>query len=309
MFRYVLLRLVGIVAVLWLIGSITFLLMHAVPGGPWDESKAQLPPEVKERISHKYGLDRPLADQYVSYWSDLLHGDLGIPYSAPTETVTGLIARAWPVSVELGLYSIALAFLIGVPLGVVAALNQTSWIDQLATAVATFGLVTPNFVLGIFLIWIFGTTLHLLPVGGWDNPAEMIMPVVTFAVGPMAIAARYTRTAILDVIHSDFVRTAHAKGLSYPVVVRRHILRNALIPMVTVLAPMAGLTITGSIFVESIFRVPGIGKFFSQSIFARDYPLIMGLTLFYSLIVAIAFLLTDLLYVVVDPRIDFDKSV
>lgn len=308
MARYILLRLIGIVGVIWLIGTITFLLMHAIPGGPWDETKGSLPPEVKANISRKYGLDRPLYAQYIGYWRNLLQGDLGIPYSSPTETVTGLIARAWPVSVQLGLYAVILAFALGLPLGVIAALRQNSWVDHLATTLATFGLVTPNFVLAILLIWLFSRTLGWLPVGGWDSPKHMILPVVTFALGPMAITARYTRTAILEVLHSDYIRTARAKGLRQRTVVRRHILRNALIPMITVLAPMAGLLVTGSIFVESIFRVPGIGRFFSQSIFQRDYPLIMGLTLFYSLIVAVAFLITDLLYVAADPRIDFEKS-
>ncbi|MCL4864129.1 MAG: ABC transporter permease, partial [Caldilineaceae bacterium] len=202
----------------------------------------------------------------------------------------------------------ALAFVVGLPLGIIAALRQNSWVDHLATVLATFGMVTPNFVLAILLIWLFSRTLGWLPVGGWTTPQHMILPVITFAMGPMAITARYTRTAILEVMHSDYVRTARAKGLYRRTVVTRHILRNALIPMLTVLAPMAGLLVTGSIFVESIFRVPGIGRFFSQSIFQRDYPLIMGLTLFYSVIVAVAFLITDLLYVAVDPRIDLKKG-
>lgn len=309
MARYLLLRLIGIVGVIWLIGTITFCLMHAIPGGPWDETKATLPPEIKENIKRKYGLDRPLYEQYVGYWANLVRGDLGIPYSSPTETVTGIIRRSWPVSIQLGLFAIALAFALGLPLGIIAALRQNSWIDQLATALATFGIVTPNFVLAILLIWLFSRTLGLLPVGGWESPKHMILPVVTFAMGPMAITARYTRSAVLEVMHSDYVRTARAKGLLNHTVVLRHILRNALIPMITVLAPMAGLLVTGSIFVESIFRVPGIGRFFSQSITQRDYPLIMGLTLFYSVIVAVAFLITDLLYVAVDPRIDLTKGV
>ena len=308
MARYILLRLIGIVGVVWLIGTITFFLMHAIPGGPWDETKAALPPEVKENIKRKYGLDRPLYEQYGTYWLNLAHGDLGIPYSSPTETVAGIIARSWPVSLQLGMLSVIVAFVIGLPLGLVAALKQNSWIDQLATALATFGIVTPNFVLAILLIWVFSRTLGLLPVGGWDSPKHMILPVITFAMGPMAITARYTRSAILEVVHSDYVRTARAKGLLNRTVVLRHIVRNALIPMITVLAPMAGLLVTGSIFVESIFRVPGIGRFFSQSVFQRDYPLIMGLTLFYSVIVAVAFLITDLLYVAADPRIDLTKS-
>ena len=166
MARYLLLRLIGIVGVIWLIGTITFFLMHAIPGGPWDETKGSLPPEVKENISRKYGLDRPLAEQYVGYWRNLLQGDLGIPYSSPTETVTGLIARSWPVSLQLGLYAVILAFALGLPLGLIAALRQNSWVDHLATALATFGLVTPNFVLATLLIWLFSRTLGWLPVGG-----------------------------------------------------------------------------------------------------------------------------------------------
>lgn len=309
MIRYIILRLFGIVGVVWFIGTITFFLMHAVPGGPWDESKATLPPEIKASIERKYGLDRPMHEQYFGYWTNLLRGDLGIPYSSPTETVTGIIQRSWPVSMQLGLYSVVLAFLLGLPLGVIAALRKNTWIDHVATAIATAGIVTPNFVLGILLIWLFSRTLGWLPVGGWDTPRHMVLPIIAFAMGPMAITARFSRTAVLDVVQSDFVRTARAKGLRSHAVVTRHILRNALIPMLTVLAPMAGLLVTGSIFVESIFRVPGIGRFFSQSIFQRDYPLIMGLTIFYSVIVALAFLITDLLYVAADPRIDFQKSV
>ena len=309
MARYLLLRLIGIVGVLWLIGTITFLLMHAIPGGPWDERQGFIAPEVKENIKRKYGLDKPMHEQYLSYWANLLQGDLGIPYSSPTETVTEVIGRTWPASIQLGTMAIALALLTGLPLGLIAALRQNSWIDQLATAIATFGIVTPSFVLAIFMIWIFSRNLGWLPPGGWDSPKHYIMPVITFAVGPMAIIARYTRSSILDVVHSDFVRTAQAKGLHQNAVVRRHILRNALIPMLTIIAPMATLYVTGSIFIEGIFRVPGIGRFFVESIFVRDYPMIMGLTLFYALLVTVAYLITDLLYLVADPRIDFERGV
>lgn len=309
MARYIILRLIGIVGVLWLIGTMTFFLMHAIPGGPWDERQGFIAPEVKENIRRKYGLDRPMHEQYLGYWANLLRGDLGIPYSSPTETVTEVIGRTWPASIQLGTMAIALALVTGLPLGMVAALRQNSWIDQVATALATFGIVTPSFVLAIFMIWLFSRTLGLLPPGGWDSPKHYIMPVLTFAVGPMAIIARYTRSSILDVVHSDFVRTAQAKGLRYSVVTRRHILRNALIPMLTIITPMATLYVTGSIFIEGIFRVPGIGRFFVESIFVRDYPMIMGLTLFYALLVAIAYLITDLLYLVADPRIDFERGV
>ncbi len=309
MVRYILLRIVGIVGVLWLIGTITFTLMHAIPGGPWDEQKATLPAEIKLNIMRKYGLDRPWYEQYFGYWANVLQGDLGIPYAAPTETVTKLIARSWPASIQLGLMAITLAFAVGLPLGIIAAIKQNSWVDRLATALATFGIVTPNFVLAILMIWLFSRTLKVLPPGGWEGPKYWIMPVITFTMGPMAIAARYTRASIIEVMRSDYVRTARAKGLLERNVVLRHILKNALIPMLTIMGPMAGYLVTGSIFVESIFRIPGIGRYFSQSIFQRDYPMIMGLTLLYAVLVAISFLITDMLYVAVDPRIDPQKGI
>lgn len=301
-------RLIGIIGVLWLIGTITFFIMHAIPGGPWDEKKKALPPEVKQNILRKYGLDRSLPEQYVTYWINLLQGDMGIPYQAPTETVAGLIGRSWPVSAQLGLMAVVVAFTLGIPLGVIAALKQNSWIDQLTTALATMGFVTPNFVLAVFMIWIFSLNLKLFPPGGWEGPQYWVLPVITFAMSPLAITARYTRTAVIDVMRSDYVRTARAKGLKESTVITQHILKNSLIPMLTIMGPMAAALTTGSIFVESMFRIPGIGKFFTQSVSFRDYPMIMGVTLFYAALVAVSYLITDLLYVAVDPRIDFKEQ-
>jgi ABC-type dipeptide/oligopeptide/nickel transport system permease component len=300
-------RLVGVLAVLWFIGTITFVLMHAVPGGPWDEQKQALPPEVKHNLQVLYGLDRPLIEQYGRYWINLVHGDLGVPYQVPTETVAGLIARSWIPSAQLGLMALVLAVLVGVPCGVFAALRQNSWIDHLTTAVATLGNATPNFVIAILLVWLFSLSLHLLPPGGWDDPTNWIMPVLAFALAPMAICARYTRTAVLDVVHTDYVRTARAKGLLPTTVVLGHIVRSSLVPILTVIGPMAAALVTGSIFIESIFRIPGLGRYFSQSVFYRDYPMIMGLTLFYAALLAVAYLITDVLYIAVDPRISFSE--
>lgn len=308
MVRYIIIRLIGIFGVLWLIGTITFFIMHAIPGGPWDEEKQALPPEVKLNILRKYGLDKSLPEQYVTYWFNLLQGDMGIPYQAPTETVAGLIGRSWPISAQLGLMAVVLAFALGIPLGITAALKQNSWIDQLTTAFATLGFVTPNFVLAVFMIWIFSLNIKLFPPGGWEGPKYWVLPVITFAMSPLAITARYTRTAVIDVMRSDYVRTARAKGLKESTVITQHILKNALIPMLTIMGPMAAALTTGSIFVESMFRIPGIGKFFTQSVSFRDYPMIMGVTLFYAALVATSYLITDLLYVVVDPRIDFKEQ-
>lgn len=308
MVRYILLRLVGIIGVLWLIGTITFFLMHAVPGGPWDEEKASLSPEMQAVMLRKYGLDQPLSSQYLQYWGNLLQGDLGIPYQAPSETVLGLIGRSWPVSMQLGGMAMLIAIGFGIPMGMLSAIRQNTWIDHFITAFATFGLVIPNFILAIFFIWVFSLIFKWLPPGGWDSPKHWIMPVITYSLSPIAIVAQYTRAAVIQAKASDYVRTARAKGLHGSTIVFRHILKNALIPMLTIIGPMAGALVTGSIFIENIFRVPGVGRFFSQSVFTRDYPMIMGLTLLYAVIVAFAYLITDLLYVAVDPRIDFTKK-
>jgi ABC-type dipeptide/oligopeptide/nickel transport system permease component len=302
MARYMLMRILGLIAVVWFIGTITFVLMHAIPGGPWDEEKP-LTQEAKANIRRMYGLDKPLAIQYLLYWRNFLRLDLGHPYQSPVETVQGLIGRTWPASVQLGLMTIVVASVFGVALGVLGALFQNTWIDYVSTLVAIFGVVTPNFALAMAMILLFSTTLGWLPAGGWDSPKHYIMPVICFALGPMATLARYSRASVIDVMREDYVRTARAKGLPESAVVVRHILRNALIPILTVLGPMTGALITGSIYIEAMFRIPGIGKYFTSSITARDYPMMMAITMLYAVIIAVSYLLTDLSYVLADRRI------
>jgi ABC-type dipeptide/oligopeptide/nickel transport system permease component len=300
--RYIFLRILGMIAVVWFIGTITFALMHAIPGGPWDEEKP-ITEDAKANIKRMYGLDKPLFVQYLLYWRNFLRLDLGHPYQSPLETVQGLIGRTWPASVQLGLMTVVVAAVLGIGLGIIAALNQNTWIDYLATTLAVFGVVTPNFALGMAMVLIFSTILGWLPAGGWEGPKYYIMPVICFALGPMATLARYTRTSIIEVMRDDYVRTARAKGLPERQVVIKHMLRNAFIPIMTILGPMAGALVTGSIYVEAIFRVPGIGKYFTSSIAARDYPMMMAITMLYALIVAVSYLLTDLAYVLIDPRV------
>jgi ABC-type dipeptide/oligopeptide/nickel transport system permease component len=300
--RYVFFRILGMIAVVWFIGTITFGLMHAIPGGPWDEEKP-LTEEAKANIRRMYGLDKPLITQYLLYWRNFLRFDFGHPYQSPVETVQGLIGRTWPASVQLGLMTIVVAAILGIGLGILGALYQNTWVDYLTTLLAIFGVVTPNFALGMALILLFSTILGWLPAGGWDGPKYYIMPVICFALGPMATLARYTRTSMIDVMREDYVRTARAKGLPESRVVVRHMLRNALIPIMTILGPMAGALVTGSIYVEAIFRVPGIGRYFTSSITARDFPMMMGITMLYAVIVAVSYLLTDLSYMFVDPRV------
>ena len=303
MLRYVLTRLVGLAGVLLVVSIVTFLLMHSIPGGPFDEGQMPLSVEARAAIARKYNLDKPLHEQYLSYMGAALRLDFGIPYQSPGETVAQLIGRTWPVTAHLGVMTIALAFVVGLPLGIIAAVRQNSWVDYLATVFSLSGFITPHFVIAIGLILLFTNVLGWLPTGGWDEPRQWIMPTLAYAAGPSAIIARFTRSSVVEVIGADYVRTARAKGLSGRTVLLKHVLKNALIPMLTIAGPLAADLITGSFFIETIFRVPGLGKYFTTSIFARDYPMIMACTLLWATVIAVAFLITDTLYSVVDPRI------
>jgi peptide/nickel transport system permease protein len=308
MARYLIGRLIGLVIVFVIVSILAFLLMHSVPGGPFDEEKSPLPPAAKANILRKYGLDRPLYEQYARYMWNAMRGDFGISFQSPTETVIQLIGRTWPTSIQLGLLALIVAFTSGLIFGIVAAVKQNTWIDYVVTFISTLGITVPNFVIAIWLLLLFAVRLRWLPTGGWpsDNSSDwktMIMPVITLALGPSALVARYTRSSLVEVIRSDYIRTARAKGLAEQVVVMRHALKNALIPLITVLAPQIPNLITGTIFVEVIFRVPGLGKFFVSSIYLRDYPMIMATMLLVATLWSITYLLSDILYTIVDPRV------
>ena len=308
MARYLLGRVIGLVIVFVLVSIVAFLLMHSIPGGPFSEEKSPLPPAAKANILRKYGLDQPLYVQYLRYMGSALQGDFGISFQSPTETVIQLIGRTWPVSITLGLMAIALAFVSGLTFGILAAVKQNSWIDYVATFVSTIGITVPNFVVAIWLLLLFTVNLRWLPTGGWPGSGSadwrtLIMPVIALSLAPAALVARYTRSSLIEVIHSDYVRTARAKGLSERMVIMRHALKNALIPLITILGPQIPNLITGTIFVEVIFRVPGLGKFFVSSIYLRDYPMIMATMLLVAMLWSITYLLSDILYVIVDPRI------
>lgn len=301
--RYILARLASLLFVLFAVSLITFLLMHTVPGGPFDVGERRLPEATHRAQLEKYGLDKPLWEQYVRYMWHALHLDFGVPFQSPTDSVIGLIKRAWPVTVKIGLLTIALSYSLGVLLGFIAALRQNTWIDYLVTFGATLGLTVPNFVVAIWLVLILSVRFQLLPTGGWGSPKQYIMPVIAYSLAPMALVARYTRVSILEVLHADYVRTARAKGLSERRVLVGHVARNALIPLVTVIGPQIPNILTGSIFIESTFRIPGLGRFFVTSTFTRDYPMILALVLLVAALWGITYLLTDILYTVLDPRI------
>mgnify|MGYP003377940385 CR=1 FL=1 len=308
MLRYILGRLVGIVMVFIVVSIVVFLLMHAIPGGPFDEDKMPLSPAAKANYLRKYGLDKPLPEQYLRYMWAALQGDFGVPFQSPTETVSGLIARTWPVSIKLGMVALAFALPLGLLLGILGAMRQNTWIDYLTSSISVFGLAVPNFVIAVWLVLLLSATFRLLPTGGWGEWYHYIMPAIALGMAPMALTARYTRSGILEVSRADFIRTARSKGLSERQVLFRHTMKNALIPLITVLGPQIPNVITGTIFIEQVFRVPGLGKFFVTSVFRRDYPMIMATLLLVAVVWALVYLLTDILYTVVDPRVRLDKK-
>jgi len=299
-------RALGLVAALVGVSVLVFALMRAVPGGPFDETEMPLPPAAKANILHKYGLDKPWWTQYGLYMWNAIHGDFGVPYESPTETVVELIARVWPVTMTLGAIVIVSSFSVGFGLGVVTALRQGTWLDSLLTLLATVGVAVPNFVIAIWLIVVFAARLHWLPTGGWGEARLIILPAIAYSLQPMAIVARYTRVTILEALSGDYVRTAEAKGLNPRYVVMRHVLPNALIPLVTLLGPWIPELFTGSIFIEVTFRIPGLGRFFATSVFQRDYPMIMAMMLLVALLWGMTYFCSDLLYHVIDPRVRVD---
>jgi len=302
--RYIVFHLLGMLGVLLVISILTFVVMHAIPGGPFDEGEMPVSAETKAALNAKYGFDRPLHEQYLRYMRSALAGDFGVPFQSPSETVVGLIGRTWKVSLLLGGASMMLSAALGILLGFLGAVRQNTWIDYTTSVVAVLGVVLPPFVVAMILIYVFSLELRLLPTGGWgDSWTQAVLPIVTFSFGITAKIARYTRSSVLEVLRSDFIRTARAKGLSQRAVLQRHVLRNSLSPLVTIAGPLFAGVITGSFFVETIFRIPGIGLYFTRSALERDYPMIMALTLLFATLITIIFFVTDMLYAVIDPRV------
>jgi oligopeptide transport system permease protein len=305
MTKYILHRIFWLIVVLLVVSFITFSLMHLVPGGPWDKEKT-LAPQVVDALNKKYGLDKPFFVQFGNYLLNLLHGDLGVSYSRQDRNVSSILLTGLPKTATLGVTAFILAILIGIPFGMAAALKQNSIIDYLSVIFSTIFASIPGFVLGILLIIIFSVTLHWLPTGGWGSYRQIIMPAFALATLPAAFIARITRASTLEVLRQDYIRTAQAMGIKQRVILVRHILRNALIPVTTVAGPELAFLISGSFIIENLFSIPGIGRLFVNGVFARDYGLIMGSILFYAFAVAGINLVVDLLYAVIDPRIRYD---
>ncbi|MGA9027069.1 MAG: ABC transporter permease subunit [Steroidobacteraceae bacterium] len=304
MIRYLLKRIAGAVPTLFIIITLTFFLVRAAPGGPFDQEQS-LPPEIVANLQAAYGLDQPAWIQYRRYLTALLHGDFGPSYKYKDFTVTGLIAQGLPLSLTLGGVAMALALALGIPAGVFAALHHDSAAGYATMSLAVVGIAVPSFVVLPFLGLIFGIDLHWLPVAGWEpgSVKHLVLPVITLTLPPLAYIARLTRGGMLEVMQSHFVRTAFAKGLPTRTVIWRHALRPALLPVAGYLAPAVATIMTGSLVVESIAGLPGVGRYLVQGALNRDYTLVMGMVIVYSALLISAGLLVDLLYAWLDPRV------
>lgn len=302
MLTYIARRFGGLLVSLFILSVVVFALMHTVPGGPFSYEQ-NMPQYMMDNIAAKYGLDQPVHIQYLKWLGAMLQGDFGIPYQSPTETVVDVVLRAWPVTLMIGAISILFAFGLGMLLGTIAAFNQNSWIDNLVTFAATLGMAVPSYVIGSVLVIIVAVQMQALPTGGWGEPKHLIMPVIAFSLGPMAIVARTTRVNLLEAISAEHVRLARARGIPTRLIVTRYVLKNASIPMITVLLPLIPDLLTGSIFIEAVFSVPGLGRFFTTSALTRDYPMVMAMAMMIALLWGIMYIISDVLYAIIDPRV------
>ena len=304
MTRYFFTRLAGAVPTLFIIITITFFLMRAAPGGPFDQEQA-LAPEIKANLQRAYGLDQPIWTQYGRYLESLLHGDFGPSFKYKDFTVTELIGQGFPITLQLGAMAIVLALLLGIPLGTFAALRHNSAADTATMSLVVTGIAIPSFVVLPFLGLLFGVYLHWLPVSGWESGSlrHAALPVIALALPPLAYVARLTRGSMLEVLQSHYIRTAVAKGLPLHTVIFRHALRPALAPVASYLVPAVASILTGSLVVETIAGLPGIGRYLVQGAINRDYTLVLGMVIIYSTLLIIMGLLVDLLYAWLDPRV------
>jgi oligopeptide transport system permease protein len=308
MIRYVIRRLAGAIPTLFAIVTLTFFLIHAAPGGPFDEAQT-LPPQIMANLQSAYGLDQPVWLQYGRYLRSLSHGDFGPSFKYKDFTVTELIRLGLPVTLKLGSAALLLALLLGIPIGAFAALRRNSAADTAVMTLVVAGLAVPSFVVLPLLGLLFGIYLHWLPVAGWEqgSVSDLVLPIAALALPPLAYIARLTRGSMIDVLQSGYVRTAVSKGLPMRTVISRHVLRPALIPVAGYLAPAAASILTGSLVVESIAGLPGIGRYLVQGALNRDYTLVLGMVILYSALLIAMGLVVDLLYAWLDPRVRFES--
>jgi oligopeptide transport system permease protein len=303
MLRFAFNRLLQAIPVLLIVISATFFLVHSAPGGPFSADKA-VPPEVIRALEAQYNLDQPLWQQYVSYLGDVLRGDLGPSFKYSGRTVNELIAAGLPATAELAMYAMLVALIIGISAGVLAAMRPNTMQDYLPMSAAMLGICMPSFLLGPILVLVFGIHLEWLPVSGWgDIPGDKILPAITLGTGYAAYIARLSRGGMLEVLSQDYIRTARAKGLSEPLIIFKHALRGGLIPVVAFLGPAFAGLLGGSFVVETIFQIPGLGRFYVQAAFNRDYTMILGMTVFFATLIIVFNLISDMLALWLNPKL------
>lgn len=304
MLGFIIRRVLWLLPVLFVVSLITFAFMHAVPGGPWSSDKALSEATVR-RLNAIYGLDLPIWQQYLNWFLGVLRFDFGPSFRYTDRTVNDILEDGWLTTVHLGVMAFGVSVGIGIPLGIIAALGHNRWPDYVATAISMIGIATPSFVLAILLIVVFSVGLDWFPSRGWKGPDTWVLPVIALAGYQIAQIARYTRASMLEVTRKDYVRTAHSKGVRETAVVVRHMIRNALIPVITILGPILAFLVTGSFIIENFFGIPGIGRNYIAAIGGRDYSMIMATTIIYAFAVAFLNLVVDVLYAYIDPRIRY----
>ncbi|MCY8505216.1 ABC transporter permease [Bacillus atrophaeus] len=307
MAQYIIKRFLAMAATILVITTLTFVMMKVIPGSPFNEERGTNE-AVQKNLETYYHLNDPLLIQYAIYVKSIITFDFGPSIKKPSESVNDMLERGFPVSFELGMTAIVIAVISGLVFGVTAALRHNGFLDYAAMSIAVLGISIPNFIMATVLIQQLAVNLKLFPAATWTSPMHMVLPTVALAVGPMAIIARLTRSSMVEVLTQDYIRTAKAKGLSPLKIIVKHALRNALMPVITVLGTLVASILTGSFVIEKIFAIPGMGKYFVESINQRDYPVIMGTTVFYSLILIVMLFLVDLAYGLLDPRIKLHKK-
>ena len=302
MLKYFFKRLLQGIPVLFVVATLTFIIMRLVPGGPFDQEK-KLPPEILANIEAKYHLDQSVGVQYLFYLKQLIHGDMGPSYKYIGRDVTDIILDTFPVSITLGLLAMLIVVGVGVPAGVWSAYRQNSIVDQVFMFFATLGISIPSFVLGTILVWVMSHKLQWLPPALWEGPRYMILPAIALGAPFTGYIARLIRSSVLEVLASDYIRTARAKGLTETTILLKHTLKNSIFPVISVLGPLTAGLVTGSFVIEFIFSIPGMGSFFITAVTNRDYPLIMGVTLVYAVLIVVANIFVDMIYMWLDPRV------
>lgn len=303
--RYIAKRVAFGVLTIFVVATLTFFLMNMVPGGPFTSDK--LSAQAQQLILQKYGLDRPLGEQYLDYMSALLHGDLGTSIVSSGYSVNQIIADKFPVSAKVGLIAIVFSCLVGIPLGILAAYKRGSAADRVITTLSSLFSSLPGFLLAVVLLYAFGMWLHALPTSGLKSWQNYIMPVAALSAGPASVLTRITRAALLDVLSQDFTRFLKAKGMGTRYILFKHALRNAAIPIVTTLGPLTAGILVGNLVVETVFSIPGLGSYMVRCVSQRDYPVIMGTTIFYTTFIVAILLVVDIVYGLIDPRIKLDE--